>query len=137
VKKGRRLAFDFGDVRIGVAICDPDAIISSPLPRLMRKNPALFKEIADLIDEYRPVGIYCGMPKHLSGMEGQSAEKVREFVNDLSRFDLPVTLVDERLSTVSASQKLREAGHTSRESKELIDSMAAVAILEQGLALEK
>ena len=103
----------------------------------MRKNPALFKEIADLIDEYRPVGIYCGMPKHLSGMEGQSAEKVREFVNDLSRFDLPVTLVDERLSTVSASQKLREAGHTSRESKELIDSMAAVAILEQGLALEK
>ncbi|CAN2197706.1 COG0816 Predicted endonuclease involved in recombination (possible Holliday junction resolvase in Mycoplasmas and B. subtilis) [Candidatus Nanopelagicaceae bacterium] len=135
--RGRRLAFDYGDVRIGVAISDPDSIICSPLPFLLRKNPSLLDEIQGLVQEYEPITIFIGLPKHLSGNEGSSAEKVHAFAISLEKFAIPVVLVDERLSTVSAAQKLREAGRSARESKSLIDSMAAVSILEQGISLAK
>jgi putative Holliday junction resolvase len=135
--RGRRLAFDYGDVRIGVAVSDPDSIISTPLPFLLRKNPSLLENIQALIQEYEPITIFLGLPKHLSGDEGASAEKVHSFAASLEKFSIPIVLVDERLSTVTASQRLREAGHTSRDAKSLIDSMAAVSILEQGISLAK
>ncbi len=135
--RGRRLAFDYGDVRIGVAVSDPDSIISTPLPFLLRKSPSLLENIQELIQEYEPVTIFLGLPKHLSGDEGASAEKVHAFAASLEKFSIPIILVDERLSTVTASHRLREAGHNSRDSKSLIDSMAAVSILEQGISLAK
>ena len=78
-----------------------------------------------------------GLPVNMSGTEGDSAEKAKSFADALTeQFPIEVVLIDERLSTVSAQQKLKEAGVSSRDSKELIDSMAAVAILEQGLLSE-
>jgi putative Holliday junction resolvase len=77
------------------------------------------------------------MPVNMSGSTGESAEKVDSFVATLKELSvLPIHLVDERLSTVSAQKKLKEAGVSSRDSKQLIDAMAAVAILEQGLLSE-
>jgi putative Holliday junction resolvase len=74
---------------------------------------------------------------NMSGSTGESAEKVQHFVATLKELtDLPIFLVDERLSTVSAQKKLKEAGVSTRDSKQLIDAMAAVAILEQGLLSE-
>ena len=135
--RGRRIAFDYGDVRIGVAVCDPDAILCSPLPALKSQDKGLMELIKGLIDEYAPVRFYIGLPVHMSGKQGESAEKAKTFANSLSHnFEIEVHFVDERLSTVSAQRKLKEAGLSSRESKELIDSMAAVAILEQGLLSE-
>jgi putative Holliday junction resolvase len=73
----------------------------------------------------------------MSGESGESAEKARAFGREISdRFKIPVRYVDERLSTVSAQKKLKDAGVSSRDAKELIDSMAAVSILEQGLLSE-
>jgi putative Holliday junction resolvase len=134
---GRRIAFDYGDVRIGVAICDPDGILATPIATLQSKNPALKSEIAQLLSEYEPVKAYVGNPNLLSGSDGTAVAKVLAFTEFLtSNFDLPITLVDERLSTVTATRKLREAGVDSKGAKSLIDAAAAVAILEQGLANE-
>jgi putative Holliday junction resolvase len=136
-RKGRRIAFDYGDVRIGVAICDPDGIIATPIATLQSKNPNLKSEIAALLSEYEPVKAYVGNPKLLNGKEGDAVAKVLTFTEFLTaNFDLPITLVDERLTTVTAAKKLQDSGVSAKEAKSLIDAAAAVAILEQGLANE-
>jgi putative Holliday junction resolvase len=135
---GRRIAFDYGDVRIGVAVCDPDGILATPLTTLQSKDPLIKKQIAELIDEYEPVKIYVGQPKLLSGEDGSAVAKVSVFTEMLtSNFDIPVILVDERLSTVSAARQLRESGINAKDARSVIDAAAAVAILEQGLANER
>ena len=134
MERGRRVAFDYGDIRIGVAVCDPDGIISSPLAVLATEKKNLATEIQAILAEYEPVQIFIGLPKQLSGIESVSAEKARSFGDFLAEFtDVEITYIDERLSTVSAQSKLREAGISAKESKELIDAMAAVEILELGL----
>ena len=135
---GRRIAFDYGDVRIGVAVCDPDGILATPLATLSSKDPSIKKQIAALVDEYEPVKFYVGEPKLLSGAEGSAVSKVLAFTEMLtSSFDIPVVLVDERLSTVSAARQLRESGINAKDARSVIDAAAAVAILEQGLANER
>jgi putative Holliday junction resolvase len=134
MQRGRRIAFDYGDIRIGVAVCDPDGIISSPLAVLRAEDKNLRSEIQAFLTEYEPVQIFIGLPKQLSGAESSSAEKARTFGAMLAELsNIEIVYIDERLSTVSAQSKLREAGKSTRESKELIDAMAAVEILELGL----
>jgi putative Holliday junction resolvase len=135
---GRRIAFDYGDVRIGVAVCDPDGILATPLTTLQSKDPHLKKQIAEIVDEYEPKKIYVGHPKLLSGGDGSAAAKVLVFTEMLtSNFDIPIVLVDERLSTVSATKALRESGVNAKDARLVIDAAAAVEILEQGLASER
>lgn len=135
--RGRRIAFDYGDSRIGVAVCDPDGILATPLPFLDARHPKLLSNIRGLFEEYEPIMIYIGEPKLLSGQSGTAVEKVREFSEILQiNFDIPIKFIDERMSTVDAARKLREGGKSARESKGLVDSMAAVSILESGLASE-
>jgi putative Holliday junction resolvase len=135
--RGRRIAFDYGDVRTGVALCDPDAILASPLCVLHSKDKDFLTQIQNLIIEHQPIRIFIGLPVNMSGSEGESVEKVRAFATSLAEIvDLPISMVDERLSTVSAQKQLKEAGVSTRGSKELIDAMAAVGILEQGLLRE-
>ncbi len=135
--RGRRIAFDYGEVRIGVAICDPDGILSSPHSVLQARNPALMQELKKLLQEIEPIHIYIGLPKLMSGNDGQSVENAKAFGEKLGAItDLPITYVDERLSSVSALKKLQEAGKDAKSAKSLVDAMAAVTILENGLALE-
>ena len=135
--RGRRIAFDYGQVRIGVAICDQDGILATPLPHVSATNPKVLKEIAAILDEYEPIKIFVGSPKLLSGESGKAVELVDLFIASLKDLtSVPIIKVDERLSTVSATRKLQEAGKNSRQSRALIDSMAAVTILESGLANE-
>ena len=132
--RGRRLAFDYGDTRIGVAVCDADGILATPLPYIENKVQTLSTVLAGLFSEYEPVQIFVGLPITMSGASGEAVEKVRDFAKKLeSDFEGEIIFVDERLSTVSAQRKLKDAGVSSKESKSLIDSMSAVAILEQGL----
>ena len=134
---GRRLAFDYGDVRIGVAVCDIDAILSSPLEPLKSKHPALMDQIKALTKEYEPVRIYVGQPLNLSGEPSTSSAKASAFAAELrSNVDCDIVMIDERLTTVSASALLSQAGINAKDQKKLIDSVAAVAILERGLARE-
>ncbi len=134
---GRRIAFDYGDVRIGVAVCDPDGILATPVATLQSKSPTLKSDIAKILEEYEPVKAYVGNPKLLSGRDGEAVAKVLKFTEFLTaNFDLPISLVDERLSTVTAAKQLRESGVNAKDAKTRIDAAAAVAILEQGLANE-
>ena len=136
--RGRRIAFDYGDVRIGVAISDPDGILASPLTVLQTQGPQLISELTKIFSEYEPVSVFIGEPKHMSGQSGDSVAKAKAFGDLLAEtFGISVAYVDERLSSVSAQKKLQDAGLNTRESKKIIDAMAAVAILEQGLAIEK
>jgi putative Holliday junction resolvase len=138
MKSGRRIAFDYGDTRIGVALSDPHAILASPLTVLLREDPALTDQLKSLLLEHEPIAIYLGNPLHLSGVAGASRGKVSDFKVLLESITaIPVTLIDERMSTASGLKSLREAGVDSRKAKELIDAVAAVAILEQGIAMEQ
>jgi putative Holliday junction resolvase len=132
--RGRRIAFDYGDVRTGVAICDPDAIVITPLGALLTGDDQFLRQIRRMIEEYEPATIFVGEPRHLSGTESAKMESVREFVANLSELtDIQIVMVDERLSTVSAAGKLRAGGKNAKSSKSLIDSAAAAEILEAGL----
>jgi len=138
MQNGRRLAFDYGDVRIGVAVSDRDSILATPVETLLTKREDLWDRIFDLLAEYEPVRLYVGRPVHLSGNESDSTAKAESFAQELrERFDIQVTMIDERLSTVSAQRSMREAGRTARDSKNAIDQAAAVGILEMAMDLEK
>jgi len=138
MERGRRIAFDYGDVRIGVAVSDPDSILSSPLTTLKATDRSLVKQISQIVVEIEPVAIYVGRPALLSGDDGAATEKALDFVKILRTITrVPIELIDERMSTVSAARNLRDAGRNARDSKEAIDMAAAVAILEFALELEK
>ena len=135
---GRRIAFDYGDVRIGVAVCDPDGLVATPLEVISSKDPSLIANIRVLIEEYEPVKLYVGRPKMLSGTDSTAVDKANAFAEKLTNhFDIEITMIDERLSTVSAARSLREAGVDAKSAKSKIDSVAAAAILNQGLAIDK
>ena len=135
---GRRLAFDYGDVRIGVAVCDPDGILATPLEFLSTKSPALKQSILHLCSEYEPTKIYVGLPLHLSGEHSESTSKALAFSEMLADLvSCPVELIDERLTTSSASSSLSQAGVNAKDQRKKIDSQSAVVILESGLAKDR
>jgi putative Holliday junction resolvase len=138
MQRGRRIAFDYGDVRIGVAVSDPDSILSSPLTTLKATDKNLSSQILQIITEIEPVTIYVGRPSLLSGNDGVATEKATDFVALLRTItQVPIELIDERMSTISAARNLREAGRSAKESKDAIDMAAAVAILEFAIDIEK
>ncbi len=138
MQKGRRLALDYGDVRIGVAVSDPDCILATPVTTIPTKSEDLWDRVFDLLAEYEPVRVYIGRPVHLSGNESDSTSKAEIFADHFrEKYDVEVLMVDERLSTVSAQKSMREAGRSGRDSKGVIDQAAAVAILETALEIEK
>lgn len=138
MKPGRRIAFDFGDVRIGVAVTDASGILATPLRFLQNSEASLISGISSLYQEYQPIYTVIGFPSHLSGVESQKSKSVSDFAAKVSEItENPIYLIDERLTTVSASRTLREAGLNSKSSKNEIDSMAAAAILESALNQER
>lgn len=138
MERGRRIAFDFGDVRIGVALSDPDAILASPLCTLLARDKNLAAAISEIFSEYQPIAIYVGRPANMDGSAGASAMKTDTFSAFLSTLtQVPIVQIDERLSTVSAAKSLRNAGLNAKDAKSTIDQAAAVAILEFAIAIEK
>ena len=138
MQRGRRIAFDYGDVRIGVAVSDPDSILSTPLATLKATDKSLLQQISEIFSDIEPVGIYVGRPALLSGIEGTAAEKAIEFASLLATItQIPIEMIDERMSTVSAARNLRDAGRNAKDSKNAIDMAAAVAILEFAIEIEK
>jgi putative holliday junction resolvase len=138
MQRGRRIAFDYGDVRIGVATSDADSIICSPYTTLIATEKSLLKKISEILLDIEPVQIFVGKPALLSGKDGASSQKAVEFAESLRGITLvEVVMVDERLSTVSASKKLRDSGKSAKEAKGSIDMAAAVGILEFAIDLEK
>lgn len=128
---GRVLALDIGEVRIGVAISDPDRTVALPAGTIaVRGAPHDLKAVAGLVREQRAAEVVVGHPLSLSGDRGPAAHRAEEFVSGLRSFlDVPVHLQDERLSTIEAERHLREAGATGREARRVADQTAAMLIL--------
>jgi len=138
MRPGRRIGFDYGQVRIGVAVSDNSGLIASPLATLAANSPDLAAELLKIFDEYEPIYLVVGAPKHLSGGDNPSLIAAYGFGDFLAGItDVPIHFIDERLSTVSAARTLRDAGHNAKSSKGLIDAMAAVGILESALNKER
>lgn len=138
MRSGRRIAFDFGTVRIGVAISDSSGILASPLMTLQAMDPELSTHLSQLLAQYDPIYLVVGNPRHLSGEQGEKSESAQLFADSLRAMtDRPVLLIDERLTTVSAMKGLRATGHTEKSARSKIDEAAAVAILEQALDQER
>jgi len=138
MQRGRRIAFDYGDVRIGVAVSDADSILSSPLTTLKSSDKALLQSISTIFEEIEPVQIFVGKPALLSGADGSASEKAVAFAKQLAELtQVEIVMIDERMSTVSAARNLREAGKNAKDSKSSIDMAAAVAILDFGIELQK
>jgi putative holliday junction resolvase len=133
VRRGRYLGIDVGAVRVGVAICDPDGVLATPLLTVPRdvEGGSDLRAIAGLVAEHAVVGVVVGLPRTLAGREGPAAEAARAFVDALAGvLDVPVELSDERLTTVVATQQLRERGVKGRKQRAVVDQAAAVAILQ-------
>jgi putative Holliday junction resolvase len=140
MERGSRLAIDVGTVRIGLAVSDPDSIVSTPLPALVRSKVLTesLQEILSLIIDNGVIDVYVGDPLSLSGSETASTKDARQFAKQLAELtSVPVRLVDERLTSVTASSKLRLNGVSAKAARGLIDSASAVEILEQALNISK
>lgn len=136
MRNGRRIAFDYGDVRIGVAISDASGLLATPYGNISTQGNFL-SEIAALVSEYAPIYFAIGIPRHLSGAVSAKMESVESFIEVLKvEFAIPVVRIDERLTTVSAARNLRDSGKSAKSAKNLIDSAAAATILEIALAQE-
>jgi putative Holliday junction resolvase len=135
---GRRLAFDYGDIRTGVAISDPHGILVTPHATLLTQSETFLATLQELVSEVVPLYIAVGSPLHLSGEASAKMESVSLFVDILKGLtEVPIHLIDERLTTVTAQGRMRDAGKSLKESKSMIDSVAAATILEQALRAEK
>lgn len=130
---GRILGIDYGDVRIGIAMSDETAFLASPLCVIDSTNAGLDRVVA-LIEENRIERIVIGLPRNMDGSYGPATEKVRKFVEKLeARTAVPVAEWDERMSTVSAHNALREAGLDAKKRKGVVDKVAAQIILQNYL----
>jgi putative Holliday junction resolvase len=131
------LGIDVGTVRVGVARSDPSGVLASPLVTLRRDaaQGSDLDEIARLAAESGAVGVVVGLPRTLRAEEGSSARMARDYAAALAeRLDpLPVELVDERLTTVSAQRKLRDSGVRDRAGRAVVDQAAAVELLQHWL----
>lgn len=135
MRLGKLVAFDVGAARIGVAMSDPEGILASPVETLKR-NGSEVRKAAALIAREGVTGIIVGLPLLLDGSEGKSARLARRWAGTMAKVcaPLPVYLVDERMSSVTAHAQLHDAGRSMREHKAVVDQVAASIILETVLA---
>jgi putative Holliday junction resolvase len=129
---GRILAIDYGSRRMGLAVSDPLGITAQGIDTLERKNKrADFGRLERIIREYQIREIVLGNPLRMSGQEGTQSQKVAEFAEELrQRFELPVHLWDERLTSAQANRLLRENEVSLKRRTQAVDRMAAVLILQ-------
>lgn len=138
MRHGVRLGIDPGDARIGVARSDPSGFLATPVETVRRGKGDLAR-IAAILAEEEAVEVVMGLPRSLSGREGPAAAKVREFAAALARrvAPVPVRLVDERMTTVSAEAMLRDQGRKGGKRRAVVDQAAAVLILQHALDTER
>lgn len=143
--QGIKLGVDVGTVRVGVAICDRDSILATPLKTLDRnpKKNSDVRALAALVLDRGAVQVFVGLPRTLKGEEHASARMATEYAQLLAEAlnragaDVPVHLVDERLSTVTAHRHLHEAGMSSKNHRKVVDQVAAAGILQHAIDMQK
>jgi putative pre-16S rRNA nuclease len=138
VRPGVRLGIDVGTVRIGVARSDASATLAVPVETVPRGDGDLDR-LAALVAEHEAVEVLVGLPLTLQGKRGPAARAARDFAHALADrlTGLPVRLVDERMSTVTAARGLREAGRPGRTTRSVVDQAAAVVIVQYAIDSER
>lgn len=140
-RAGVRLAVDVGEARVGLAASDPDALVATPVMTLRRDHnrESDLRMLAKITADRAATVIYVGLPLSLGGYETASTQKARDYAAALADYlseaelSVEIRLVDERLSTVSAAEKMRASGVESRDQRRSIDQAAAVEILTHAL----
>jgi putative Holliday junction resolvase len=132
---GRIAAVDFGTVRIGIAVCDPDRILASPLEVYpaahWKEDEEYFRSLAS---REQIAGFVVGLPIHCDGGESQKSRECREFARWLeAQTGIPVRLFDERFTTSAAKQRMSGGGYSRNKKKKRIDAIAALILLESFL----
>ena len=129
------MALDIGDSRIGVALSDPLEMLASPLTIIKRLNEASdIQNIVNLVNENKAGRLIVGLPLSLSGEAGMQAQKVKDFAEKLaSVLSIPLEMVDERFSTVTAREYMRETSKKKDRFKKKDDAVAAAVILQSYL----
>ncbi|MBW1637906.1 Holliday junction resolvase RuvX [Microbacterium resistens] len=136
-RRGVRLGIDVGRSRVGVSRCDPDGLLAVPVETVPRDDASVVR-LHELAVEHEPVEIVVGLPINLRGEDTASTQDARDFAAAVARrTGVPVRLVDERLSTVTAHAALRASGRTQRGSRGIVDQVAAVVLLQQAVDIEK
>ena len=136
VRSGRRLGIDVGRARIGVAVCDRDGLLATPVETVRRDDRTDVKRILAIAEEYDVLELVVGLPLSMSGADTASTTDARTFAARLAAHR-PVRLVDERMSTVTAQRGLHQAGRNTKNSRAVIDQAAAVIILQSALDHER
>nr|WP_328591647.1 Holliday junction resolvase RuvX [Occultella glacieicola] len=140
MRTGVRIGVDVGTVRIGVARCDPHGMLATPVRTVARSGPGRgVDELAQIVADYEAIEVVVGLPRSLSGQEGAAARSVRAYAGAIAKAvrPLPVRLVDERLTTVSAHQALHASGRAGRKHRQVVDQVAATMILQAALDQER
>lgn len=135
----RIMAVDYGDSRTGIAVCDKDEILASPLTVITEYNfERCAEKVAELAKKEKAELIVVGHPKNMDGSEGERAQKCAEFADKVSGLSgIPTELWDERRTTVTAHNYLNETNVRGKKRKAVVDSVAATVILETYLAFRK
>lgn len=137
MRSGVRLGIDVGTVRIGVARSDLHGMLATPVETVPRGDGDLARLVA-IAAELEVTEVIVGLPLALSGAETASTADARHFATALQlALPVPVRLVDERLSTVSAQSALRSSGKKAKSHRPVIDQVAAVIILQHALDSER
>ena len=131
----RLLGIDYGTVRIGLALSDPTGTLASPLPFLPNQSPQqVTQALSELIQSHQITALIIGLPRNMDGTYGPSAQKVRDFISQIQKdILLPITPIDERLTTAQASKQLAGIGLSQKELRKKVDSSSACLILQQYL----
>lgn len=136
IRSGRRLGVDVGRARIGIAVCDRDGLLATPVETVRRDDASDLRRILEIADEYDALELVVGLPLSMSGGDTPSTDDARAFAARIAEHR-PVRLVDERLSTVTAQRGLHQAGKNTKKSRSVIDQAAAVIILQHALDHER
>lgn len=136
-----RIGVDVGSVRVGVAASDPAGVLASPVTTLRRdvRRGSDLQALVALVGERDAVEVLVGLPRTLAGRSGQAVDAARAYAAALAgRVEpVPVRLLDERLTTVTATRQLRESGVRGPAARAAVDAAAAVVLLQAGLDSER
>lgn len=126
------MAVDYGDVRTGLAVCDRTEFLASPIGTIEERSAqVLAMKIAHMAKQYEVGEIVVGLPVNMNGSYGPRAEKCRSFADILNELtEIPVNMWDERSTTVTAHQILNQTNVRGKNRKAVVDTVAAVIILE-------
>jgi len=128
------MGIDYGEVRVGIALSDPLQIISRPYKVLANSADSLFTELNEIIKSEDVGRIVLGLPLNLEGKDSQKTLEVRKFAEELQKkVPVPVEFYDERFTTAEANEVLKNMGKNIKESREVIDKIAASLILKSYL----